>query len=128
MVALFTAAGAADPDVPARRPEACMLRVITSTSAAARLTAARHFLEHRPPAAEVVIVGASRGAADDLARSLARRAGATFGLTRFSLTELAARAAATRVAAARRLPGSQAGAEAVAARAVFDALAAGQLH
>ena len=100
-----------------------MLRVITSTSAAARLDAAWHFLEHRPPAAEVVIVGASRGAADDLARSIARRAGATFGLTRFSLTEFAARAAAARVAAARRLPGSQAGAEAIAARAVFDALA-----
>jgi CRISPR/Cas system-associated exonuclease Cas4 (RecB family) len=105
-----------------------MLRVITSTSAAARLDAARHFLEHRPPAAEVVIVGASRGAADDLARSLARRAGATFGLTRFSLTELAARAAASRVASARRLPGSQAGAEAMAARASFDAIAQGELE
>jgi hypothetical protein len=104
-----------------------MLRVITSTSSAARLDAARHFLDHRPPAAEVVIVGASRGAADDLARSVARRAGATFGLTRFSLTELAARAAAARIAGARRLPGTQAGAEAIAARAVFDAIAAGDL-
>jgi hypothetical protein len=104
-----------------------MLRVITSTSSAARLDAARHFLEHRPPAAEVVIIGASRGAADDLARAVAKRAGATFGLTRFSLTELAARAAAARVAGARRLPGTQAGAEAIAARAVFDAIAARDL-
>ena len=105
-----------------------MLHVITSTSAAARLDAAWRFLEHRPPAAEVVIVGASRGAADDLARALGRRAGATFGLTRFSLTELAAHAAAVRVAGARRLPGTQAGAEAIAARAVFAAIAAHELE
>src|SRR4249920_1349061 len=113
------------------------MRIITSTSAAARLDAARAFLGGRPPATELVIVGASRGAADDLARAVARQAGATFGLTRFSLTELAARAAATLVergavapgekSAARRVPGTQAGAEAIAARAVFDALAAREL-
>jgi ATP-dependent helicase/nuclease subunit B len=103
------------------------VRVILSSSAAARLAAARAFLGGRPPGAEVVIVGASRGAADDLAREIARRAGATFGLTRFSLTELAARAAAARLAGARRVPGSTAGAEAIAARAVFDAVAAGEL-
>jgi hypothetical protein len=104
-----------------------MLRVVTSTSAAARLDAATRFLAERPQAAEVVIVGASRGAADDLARSIARRRGATFGLTRFSLTELAARAAAARLAGAHSAPATQAGAEAAAARAVFDALAAGEL-
>src|SRR4051812_8770641 len=104
-----------------------MLRVITSTSAAARLAAAARFLAQRPPSQEVVIVGASRGAADDLARDVARRAGATFGLTRFSLTELAARAAAVRLAGARRVPGSSAGGEAMAARAVFDAIAADEL-
>ena len=64
------------------------MRVIASSSAAARLDAARAFLAGRPPASELVIVGASRGAADDLARAVARRAGSTFGLTRFSLTEL----------------------------------------
>src|SRR5207248_396057 len=85
------------------------------------------FLRTHPPGSEVVIVGASRGAADDLARDLARRAGATFGLTRFSLTEVAARAAAARLAGARRVPGSSAGAEAIAARAVFDAIAADEL-
>ena len=97
-----------------------MLRLVISTSAAARLGAARAFLRKVPPATEVVIVGATRGAADDLARSIARDAGATFGLTRFSFTELAARAAA--VNGARRAPATQASAEAVAARAVFDAL------
>lgn len=114
-----------------------MLRVICSTSAARRLDAAQMFLARRPPSAEVTIVGASRGAADDLVRSVVRRSGATFGLTRFSLTELAARAAAVRLAGARliarpqgarRLPGTQAGAEAIAARAVFDAISASELE
>ena len=104
-----------------------MLRVISSTSASRRLDAAHLFLARRPPAAEVTIIGASRGAADDFARSAARRSGATFGLTRVSLTELAARAAASRLAGSRHVPGTQAGAEAIAARAVFDAVAANEL-
>ena len=103
------------------------MRIITSTSAAARLEAACEFLGGRPPATELIIVGASRGAADDLARAVARHAGSTFGITRFSLTELAARAAAARLAGGRRVPGTQAGAEAIATRAVFDALAADEL-
>ena len=103
------------------------MRIITSTSAAVRLAAARSFLGGRPPAAEIIIVGASRGAADDLARAISRDQGATFGITRFSLTGLAARAAASYPAERRRIPGTQAGAEAVAAHAVFGALEAGEL-
>ena len=103
------------------------LRVITSTSAAARLNAAARFLEQRSAGSEVLLVGASRGAADDLARAVARRLGATFGITRFSLTELAARAAAARLAGERRAPGTHAGSEAIAARVTFDAIAAGEL-
>src|SRR6185436_4725695 len=105
-----------------------MLRAVISTSAAVRLDAARQFLERLPPAAEVVIVGATRGAADDFVRTIARRTGATFGLSRFGLTELAARAAGSLLAGARRAPATQGGAEAVAARAVFDAVTAGELE
>ena len=47
---------------------------------------------------------------------------------RFSLTELAARAAAVRLAGASRAPLTQAGAEATAARVVFDALGADELE
>jgi hypothetical protein len=86
------------------------------------------FLAARSPSAEVVIVGASRGAADDFARTTASRMGATFGLARFSLTELASRVAAAGLAGAHRVPGTRAGAEATAARAVFDAVAAGDLE
>jgi ATP-dependent helicase/nuclease subunit B len=88
---------------------------------------AKQFLAGRPPAAQVVVVGASRGAADDFVRAMARQSGATFGLTRFSLTELAARAAAAGVSVAHRTPGTEVGAEALAARAVFDAVTAGEL-
>lgn len=103
-----------------------MIRVVRSTSAAARLAEAADFLERRPPFSEVVVVGASRGAADDLARAVAQRLGATFGILRFSLTELAARAAA-QAFETRRTAGTQAASEAMAARATFDAIAAGEL-
>ena len=89
--------------------------------------AARAFLQQLPPATEALVIGATRGAADDFVRTIAREAGATFGLSRFSLTELAARAAAAGVGQGRRAPATHAGAEAVAARAVFDSLAAGEL-
>ena len=103
------------------------MRIVSSVSAAARLDAVRQFLGRIAPGQEAVILGASRGAADDLARAIARDARATFGLSRFSLTQFAARAAATRLAGARRAVGTDAGAEAMSARAVFDATRAGDL-
>src|SRR5262245_36238724 len=104
-----------------------MLQVITSTSAGARLEVAARRIAPHIPAEEVVVVGASRGAADDFVRTMARRLGATFGITRCSLTELAARTAAAG-AIGRRPPASDAGIEAVAARVVFDGVAADELE
>jgi CRISPR/Cas system-associated exonuclease Cas4 (RecB family) len=104
-----------------------MLHLVTSSSADARLAAAAQFVSERPPASEILIVGASRGAADDFVRTIAARSGATFGLTRFSLMQLAARTAALRLAATRRVAGTQAGAEATAARAAFASLVEGEL-
>jgi len=105
-----------------------MVRVVISPSAAARLDAARQFLLQSGPAAQVVIVSASRGAADDCARDMARlRGGATFGVHRFSLTQLAARVAAPLLARERLSPTTALGVQAVAARALFDARAAGGL-
>jgi CRISPR/Cas system-associated exonuclease Cas4 (RecB family) len=97
------------------------LEIVTSPSAAARLAAVRRFLAAHSPSTELLIVAASRGAADDVARAASRATGATFGWTRCSLTELAARAVATAHAGQRRLPASMAAAEALAARAVFEA-------
>jgi CRISPR/Cas system-associated exonuclease Cas4 (RecB family) len=97
------------------------MRIVSSTSAAARLQAARRFILESSPAAEILIVSASRGAADDLAREIGRIRGATFGLYRFSLTQLAARLAAPLLARDRLSPTTALGAQAVAARALFDA-------
>ena len=73
------------------------------------------------------VVGASRGAADDLVRSLASRSGATIGLHRFSLTHLAVRLAAPALAADGYALSTYLGSEAVAARAAFDAQQDGAL-
>ena len=97
------------------------MTVIESASAASRLAAARAFLDRLPRDGEVLIVGASRGAADDFARDVARARGATFGLYRFSLTQLAARFAAAALASDRLSPTTALGVQAVAARALFEA-------
>jgi hypothetical protein len=69
----------------------------------------------------VWLVGASRGAVDDLARSIAAQAGASIGLHRFSLTQLAVRLAAPVLAEQGLAPVTYLGTEAVAARATFEA-------
>src|SRR5499425_489820 len=96
-----------------------MLELLQSASGADRLRAASEFLAEFSPGTEVLIVAASRGAADDLVRRISNRRSATFGLHRFTLTRLAAPALAARGLATC----TQLGAEAVAARATFDALA-----
>jgi hypothetical protein len=103
------------------------LQIIGSSSSSARLGSALAFIERFPPSTELIIVAATRGAADDLARAVTRRR-STFGLHRFSLVELAARAAALDAAAAGRIAGTPTNAEAMAARVTFDAVAAGELE
>jgi ATP-dependent helicase/nuclease subunit B len=99
-----------------------MLRVIESAANELRLAEARAFVRTELRTSNLLLVGASRGAADDLARSIAIEAGATLGLHRFSLTQLALRLAAPILALDRRSPTSELGAEAVAARAAFEAV------
>lgn len=103
-----------------------MVRLVTSTSAAARLDAVARFLAEVPSGSPVLIVGASRGAADDCFRGLAKARGATFGWSRAGLAELAARTI-VRTSGEIRVPGTSASAEAMAAQAAFDAVAAGDL-
>jgi ATP-dependent helicase/nuclease subunit B len=97
------------------------LRVCVSSSAAERLSCARDVVRGCVPGTRVLIVGASRGAADDLARDVAASVPATFGLQRVSLTQLAARTAILTLAGEGRTSSTRLGAEAVAARVVFDA-------
>src|ERR1700691_5310421 len=90
-----------------------MLRVLQSPSAAQRIAAATEFIRAFASAAELLLVGSSREAVDDLVR-FARTSGATFGLHRFSLTQLAARLAIGRLAAAGVAPNPAVGAAAMA--------------
>jgi len=94
---------------------------VQSGSAAVRLREARRFLERFEPGAEVLLLGASRGSVDDLARAIALERGATFGLHRLSFTQLAARLAVLELAARERAPTTALGHEAVAKRAAFEA-------
>ena len=63
----------------------------------------------RSPNLPTLIVGASRGAADDLARAVAVSVPATFGLQRVSLTQLAARSAIVALAMDGHTPSTMAG-------------------
>jgi CRISPR/Cas system-associated exonuclease Cas4 (RecB family) len=96
-------------------------RLVESPSASARLAEAAAFLRTLAPGREALIVGASRGAADDLVRRVATGSATTIGLHRFSFTQLAARLASGALAARGLAPSSVLGSEAVAARATFEA-------
>jgi ATP-dependent helicase/nuclease subunit B len=97
------------------------ITAVRSGSAAVRLREARRFLDQFEPGAEVLLLGASRGSVDDLARAIALERGATFGLHRLSFTQLAARLAVMELAARERAPTTTLGHEAVATRAAFEA-------
>ncbi len=75
----------------------------------------------------ILIVAASRGAADEFALGLAAERGATFGVTRMSVTELVAKLAVPALARRGLTPSSALGDEAVAARVADDLLDRGQL-
>ena len=98
------------------------IRVVESSATEQRVAEARAFIAARAASGdEVLLVGASRGAVDDLSRAVASEAGATLGLHRFSVTQLAARLAAPSLAGRGLAPSTALGSEAVAARAVFEA-------
>src|SRR5689334_10425513 len=98
-----------------------MLRVLKSHSASERIGSALAFVQSFPPATEMLLVGASREAIDDLVRAFAAATGATFGLHRFSLNQLAARLAVSRLADLGIAPSTHLGSEALAVRAAFEA-------
>jgi ATP-dependent helicase/nuclease subunit B len=98
-----------------------VITAIQSESSAIRLREARRFLEQFEPGAEVLLLGASRGCVDDLARSISLERGASFGLHRLSFTQLAARLAVMEMASRDRAPATALGHEAVATRAAFEA-------
>src|SRR4051812_28762056 len=94
-----------------------MVRLFESSATHLRLAEATAFVEAEAQRGDVLIVAASRGAADDLARSIAVSRGATIGLHRFSFTQFAARLAAPILASQGLAPSSYLATEAGAGRA-----------
>jgi hypothetical protein len=92
--------------------------LIISPDAASRIARARAWLEARAPAEEVVIVGATLDAPNELARTVARRKGAVFGYHRLTWGQFAASLARLSLAAVNVVPIGQLGIEAVANRAI----------
>ena len=106
-----------------------MIRVVTSTSAASRLSAAGRFLDQTFPVARSARRRrVARRGRRSRARGRAGGAARPFGLTRFS-ADRARRARRGRGARGRRARARRPrpAAEALAARVVFDAAAAGEL-
>jgi CRISPR/Cas system-associated exonuclease Cas4 (RecB family) len=114
------------PD-PGRAGADARAQLVESASAAVRIESAQAFLAALPASSEAIVVGASRDAADDLVRRLTLTTGATFGLHRASLLQLASRVAAAELARRGTAPTSTLGAEALAARVTFEALGADKL-
>src|SRR5215831_16749986 len=99
-----------------------VVRIVESAAAVDRIEAASLFLGALPPAAEALVIGASREAADDLVRRVTAAVGASFGIHRASLLQLAARLAAPELARLGVAPTSMLGTEALAARITFEVL------
>ena len=98
-----------------------------SSSAALRLEVARAFVATHARDG-VLVVGASRAAADELAWSVAARSGALVDVTRMSFAELATKLALPVLAERLATPASPLGLEAMVARVTFDAVDAGDLR
>jgi ATP-dependent helicase/DNAse subunit B len=99
---------------------------IRSSSVVSAVEAATRWIQPLLGASEILILGATRAAADELARSLPIEG--TFGLHRMTLTQLAAALAAARMAEEGLAPATRIGIEAVCARAVHRALKDGELR
>ncbi len=97
------------------------IRLFESARARDRLDAARAFVAARPAGSDVLVVAPLRETADDFVRECARDAGGTFGIHRFGFWGLVSWVASSELASAGLAPATPLGAEAVAARAAFDA-------
>ncbi len=110
------------------RHDGLVLRLVVSPRSEERLSAAETFLCAAPAHAEVFLVGASRGAALDLAARIGAKRGVTFGIHRLTLSRLAARLAAVDLAKRGLAPASPLATLAIVTRAITDALACRKLE
>ncbi len=96
------------------------VRILTTPSAENRIEAAAEVLRRGLGRGEVLLVGETREAVDDLAREITANVDATFGLHRFSLRQLAWSVATVDLAHGGLAPASGLAAEAVATHATFE--------
>lgn len=84
--------------VPSTSSPDPLRRLLVSTSAAARLESARHWLAGLPRDAEVLILAPHLHAASELVRAVVSETGSRFGIRRFTPNQLAAHLAAPELA------------------------------
>ena len=101
--------------------------VVSSSTSHYRIARGREWLEARAPAEQVLIIGATLGAANEVARSLAQTKGASFGHYRMTLGQLAAAFARPALAAQRTVPLGALGIEAITNRAIHKLSEGGAL-
>ncbi|HXZ15003.1 MAG TPA: hypothetical protein VEH77_03380, partial [Roseiarcus sp.] len=105
-----------------------MSRIAVKSSAArTRIRRAEAWLESRKPDEELLVIGATLDAANELARKVAKKKGAAFGWHRLTLPQLAFAIAAPVLAAHGLTPLSRIGADAIVARFVHRMNAEGKL-
>ena len=103
------------------------VHAVISSTGHRRIHCAQRWLENRAAAEEVLIVGATLDAANELARKVAKKKGAAFGWHRLALPQLALAVAAPILAARGLTPLSRIGAAALVARLVHRMNAEGRL-
>ena len=103
------------------------VHAVISSTGHRRIHCAQRWLENRAAAEEVLIVGATLDAANELARKVAKKKGAAFGWHRLTLPQLAFAIAAPILAARGLTPLSRIGAGALVARLVHRMNAEGRL-
>src|SRR6516164_8032559 len=103
------------------------LIVVTSAASRHRIAHARDWLHARRPAEEVLIIGPTLGAANELTRDLAQQKRASFGYHRLTLGQLASALARPALSAQRTVPLGTLGILAVVNRAIHTLSQAGAL-
>jgi hypothetical protein len=95
------------------------LTVAASASGPTRIACGRDWLKGRRPAEEILIIGNTLTAASEIARSLARTKGASFGYHRMTLGQLTSTLAQSALTAKKLVPLGALGVQAVANRAIY---------
>ena len=101
-------------------PPSPRIAILTTPAAGTRIDAAAEVVRRGLDRGEVLLVGQTREAADDLAREIVAARGAAFGLYRFSLRQLVGSIAAGDLARRGLAPASPLASEAVATHAAFE--------